>query len=112
MNWINSIFARDKLWKNKEDNERKVVHFFQQLYKGDNGSRPRIDEIPFSKVSSVSVSYLEARLTKEEIRETVFGHGRDRAPGPDWFPIAYFQIFWNLTEAGLRVFFSTNFTIM
>lgn len=64
-----------------------------------------MDGIPFCKLSSASVSYLEARLTKEKIREAIFSLGRDRAPGPDGFPIAFFQIFWNLTEADLRGFF-------
>lgn len=55
---------------------------------------------------------LKLASLKKRLEKLFFGLGRDRAPGPDGFPIAYFQIFWNLTEADLRVFFSTNFTIM
>lgn len=70
--WINSIFARDKLWKNKEDNERKVVFFFQQLYKGDNHRRPRMDGILFL-LGFKCFSFLSwTRLTKEERLEKLF----------------------------------------
>lgn len=57
----------------------------------------------FLSASFQVLQFLILKLTS--LKKTVFGLGRDRAPGPDGFIIAFFQIFWNLTEADLRVFF-------
>lgn len=52
-------------------------------------------------------------LIKEKIREAVFYLGNDCAPGPDGFPIGFFQHFWNLFIDDLLGFiFSMNFMKM
>ena len=54
--------------------------------------------IPFKMLSSAQRRTLEERFSKEEIRSAVFYLGGDCAPGPDGFPIIFFQLFWDMLE--------------
>ena len=62
--------------------------------------------VSFKSLSSLSATSLEIPFSKEEIKVTVFGLGGDWAPGPDGFPIVFFQHFWNLLEDELQIFFN------
>lgn len=93
VNRINSIIARGRLWDKKADIESEVVSFYQRLYTGVSSERPRMDGIPVRQLSSSNASSLEANFSKEEIKDAVFGCGGECAPGPDGFPIIFFQNF-------------------
>ena len=104
VNRITAIAVRSKVWEQKEDNEKEIILFFQQLYKGGKRLRPTMDGIPLKMLSSSQRRTLEEQFSKEEIRAAVFDLGGDRAPGPDGFPIIYFQHFWDMLEDDLFVF--------
>lgn len=53
-----------------------------------------MDCVSFKRLSNQKASSLEAHFTSEEIKHALFGLGHDRAPGPDGFPIIFFQHFW------------------
>ena len=85
--------ANGRVWVKREDKEREIVHFFQQLHTGDKCSRPQMDGISFKKLSSSHVSFLEHRFCKKEIKEAVFDIGSDCAPAPYGFPIIFANMF-------------------
>ncbi len=41
------------------------------------------------------VTKLSAPFSLEEIKIAVFQLGRDKAPGPDDFPLYFYQVFWD-----------------
>ena len=47
---------------------------------------------------------LEARFTKDEIKQDAFDLGGDRALGLDGFPIVFSQHFWDLLEDDFFIF--------
>ena len=73
-----------------------------------NRVRSKMDVISFRKLLTLSVSFLESHLSKEENKEAVFCSSGDRARGPDGFPIAFLKNFWDLVEEDLQVFFNES----
>ena len=105
-NRINVIEARARIWDKRQDIEREVVEFSQHLYLGDgHRSRPRMDGVSLRQLSISSASSLEFHFKNEEIKGAVFSLGGDHAPGPDGFPIVFYQHFWDILEDDLLVFF-------
>jgi len=48
---------------------------------------------------------IELPFNKEEIREVVFGLGVEKSPGPDGFPILFFQKFWDHIKSDITSLF-------
>lgn len=65
-----------------------------------------MDGIPFKMLFLSQKRTLEERFSKEEIRAAVFYLGGDSAPGPDSFPITFFQHIWDMLEDDLIGFFN------
>lgn len=93
------VVASVRLWESNVHRETKVVRFYQKLYTGDSSQRPRMDGIPFKKISPPKASIIEAPFS-------IIGLGGDRAPGPDGFPITFFQYFWHPFEEDFQMFFN------
>ena len=49
------------------------------------------------------------KFTEPEIKKAVFAMKHNRAPGPDGFPIEFFQKFWNLVCTDLIALFEDFF---
>lgn len=49
----------------------------------------------------LNLSSLEAPFLREEIKLVVFELGADNTPGPDSFPILFFQKFWNIIDGDI-----------
>jgi hypothetical protein len=43
-------------------------------------------------------SALVAPFTEEEIKTAIFSMNPNKAPGPDGFPILFYQKFWNIIK--------------
>ena len=49
---------------------------------------------------------LVAEFTETEVREVVFQLEHNKAPGPDGFPVEFYQVFWSLIKNDLMALFS------
>lgn len=47
---------------------------------------------------------MERDFEEEEVCAAAFELGGDKVPGPDGFPIAFFQRFWDITKADIMDF--------
>lgn len=45
-------------------------------------------------ISEAKAEKKERMFEEDEVKEAVFAMGGDKAPGPNGFPIAFFQMFW------------------
>jgi hypothetical protein len=50
-----------------------------------------VDDIP--QISPMENEFLEAEFSKKEVREAVFQMKHNKAPGPDEFPVEFYQAF-------------------
>jgi hypothetical protein len=48
---------------------------------------------------------LVAEFSEKEIREAVFQMKHNKAPGPDGFPVEFYQVFWSLIKDDLMAMF-------
>ena len=63
--------------------------------------RPLLDGLDFSVLSTKDATGLEKPFGEEEVSSVVHGFVRDKAPGPDGFPMAFFQFSWNVVKTDI-----------
>ncbi|XP_077237086.1 uncharacterized protein LOC143878724 [Tasmannia lanceolata] len=62
-----------------------------KLYSSDGSLRPTPEELVFKRLDEDQCRVLEKPFEEEEIEKGVFSLGRDKAPGPDGFCLAFFK---------------------
>ena len=82
----------------KEGMCEAVVDFYDKLYDSNLPTRPVLDDMHFESIDEEASNLLDASLSGEEIEEALKALGRDRAPGPDGFPIEFFIHCWDFVK--------------
>ena len=59
----------------------------------------RTDDIP--QVSDEENGLLTAPYSEEEVKKAVFQMEHNKAPGPDGFPVEFYQNFWDVIKSDL-----------
>ncbi|XP_058075557.1 uncharacterized protein LOC131223982 [Magnolia sinica] len=70
-----------------------AISHFRSLLSSAPHRRPGIDNLQLNSISPEDASSLEAPFSSEEVKLAIDSLGVDKAPGPDGFPILFFQIF-------------------
>lgn len=83
-----------RLQENRKDIINHIKEFFVKLYSKEEWGRPSLDDLQSSSIGPEKASWLEREFVVEEVNDAVFYLGKDKAPGPNGFPIAFFQHFW------------------
>jgi hypothetical protein len=66
-----------------------------------------VDGIFFDSILESKASWLERAFEEEEVRKVVSAMNGDKAPGPDGFSIAFFQLCWDVLSLDImNVFFN------
>jgi hypothetical protein len=55
-----------------------------------------VEDIP--QVTPLENEFLEVEFSEKEVREAVFQMKHNKAPGPDGFPVEFYQVFWSLIK--------------
>jgi hypothetical protein len=63
----------------------------------------QISDIP--QVSREENEILTREFTESEVREAVFQMEHNKAPGPDGFPVEFYQVFWEVIKDDLLALF-------
>uniref|UniRef100_A0A2N9FK77 Transposase MuDR plant domain-containing protein n=1 Tax=Fagus sylvatica TaxID=28930 RepID=A0A2N9FK77_FAGSY len=64
------------------------------------GGRPLLDGMPFSSISAEDAEILD--FEEDEIHNVIKNFKGDKAPGPDGFPLAFYQACWSIAEFILK----------
>ena len=83
-----------------------IVHFYENLFHDSHAQRPFLDGISYATISSEDSLELVRAFSEEEVRNAINDLGKEKAPGPDGFNIAFFQHCWDAVKRDLMVFFS------
>ncbi|RVW69946.1 Transposon TX1 uncharacterized 149 kDa protein [Vitis vinifera] len=85
------------------------VNWVLQLTVKDNllgwGWRPGVEGLPFMRLDSCEAEGLEIPFTEGEVFAALSDLGKDKAPGPDDFTMAFWLFSWDLVKAEIMGFF-------
>ena len=70
----------------------EILLYFEKLYANPIGESWSIEGLDWSPISEESAIRLDSPFIEEEISKAIFQLDRDKAPRPDDFTIAVFQV--------------------
>ena len=82
-----------------------MVGAFQKLYSEEEGWRPSIDRLSFMGLDNSEVEGLENPFPEEEVFAVLTDLGKDKAPGPDGFTMAFWLFGWDVVKGEIMGFF-------
>lgn len=53
-------------------------------------------KVAYQKINNIELEKLNASIENEEVRHAVFNMNLWKAPGPDSFPVGFFQKSWHI----------------
>lgn len=81
-----------------------AVDFYIKFFGQDERSVVQLDDDFWKeseKVTEEEVHLLEKEISKEEVREAIFGSYAKGAPSPDGFSFLFYQTFWEVIKKDL-----------
>jgi hypothetical protein len=69
-----------------------ITQFYIGLYTDEVGWRPKLDRLSFPLLFDDDVGWLVRPFDEEKVVGVIKGFNGDKAPGPDGFPMAFFQV--------------------
>ncbi|RVW80668.1 Transposon TX1 uncharacterized 149 kDa protein [Vitis vinifera] len=104
-NWLSKLKVNG-YWHSEENNLRNsVVGAFQELYQEEEGWRPSVDGISFMRLDISEAEGLEIPFKEEEVLAAFTDLGKDKAPGPDGFTMAFWLYGWDVVKFEIMGFF-------
>ncbi|RVW76004.1 hypothetical protein CK203_052807 [Vitis vinifera] len=83
-----------QIWlKEGDKNTRGVVRAYQDLLSDPGGWHPSMSSLEFDSIGREEAARLEEMFSLEEVYLALSELNGDKAPGPDGFPIAFWQFF-------------------
>ena len=93
-------------WHTEEnDLKNRVVRTFQKLYSEEGGWRPCVEGLSFMRLASNEAEGLEIPLSEGEVFSTLSDLGKDKAPGPNGFTMAFWLFCWDVVKIEIMGFF-------
>ena len=104
-NWLSKLKVNGCWHTEENDLKNSVVEAFQKLYSEERGWRPCVEGLSFTRLASSEVDGLEIPFSKGEVFAALSDLGKDKAPGPDGFIIAYWLFCWAMVKIEIMGFF-------
>ena len=86
-----------------------ITQYYKKLFGAPDTSEITLMEDKISDIPQVSPKendVLISEFTESEVRDAVFQMEHNKAPGPDGFPVEFYQVFWNVIKDDLMALFS------
>ena len=104
-NCLNSICINGRKLDKEEDIKEGLVDAFQNLLSASGGWGPPLPYLNLNRIGSVKAASLEESFSENEIWTAISGLNRDKAPGPDGFPLAFWSFSWDFVKYVVIGFF-------
>ncbi len=104
-NFISSLAFGADLYVDHASIAFHLLFFFRRNLGTASGRRALLDLHLLFGDSGPALTDLDAPFSEAEIKLAVFSLGPDKAPGPDGFPLIFYQRFWNTLKGDLCAFF-------
>ena len=82
-----------------------IFLFYKQLYSKNEGQRPVLDEVEFSRISEEDATQLDRPFEEEEAYGVIKDCNGDKSPGLDGFSMAFFQSCWDFLKKEIMELF-------
>ena len=86
-----------------------ITDFYKKLFGAPEENFFSLDETvgqDISKLSEEENDILKAEFTEKEVHDAIFEMELNRAPGPDGFPVEFYQKCWNVIKKDLMDMFA------
>jgi hypothetical protein len=100
-NSISSLLINGELSSEPDAIADCITQFYQNLFTEVGCRRPFLDGLDFSVLSTEDATGLEKPFGEEEVSSVVHVFDGDKAPGPNGFPMAFFQFSWNVVKTDI-----------
>ena len=104
-NCINNICINGRTLDKEEDIKKGLVDAFQNLLSVLGGWSPPLPNLNLNRIGSVEAASLEESFSENEIWTAISGLNKDKALGPDGFPLAFWSFSWDFVKAEVIGFF-------
>ena len=104
-NCLYNICINGRKLDKEEDIKEGLVDSFQNLLSDPGGWCPPLPDLNINRIGIEEAASLEESLSEEEIWTTISGLNRDKAPGPDGFPLAFWSFSWDFVKYEVIGFF-------
>lgn len=94
-NRINGIMVNERWIEEPNEIKDEILKFYEAKFKESWKSHPKLISPRFRSISGAAATELEKPFTLEEIKNTVWASGSDRALGPDSFTFKFINTYWN-----------------
>ena len=82
-----------------------ITQFFMNLYSEQDVDQPFPKVLVFPRISVDKANQLDRPFEEAEIFEVIQNINGDKSPGPDGFPMAFFQACWGILKPDLMAVF-------
>jgi hypothetical protein len=93
-NSISTLLVNGELTSEPDAIAECITQFYQNLFTEVDCRWPSLDGLDFYLLSVEDAAGLEKPFEEDEVLGVVHGFVGDKAPGPDGFPMAFFQFYW------------------
>ena len=104
-NCIENLMIDGALSSNQDRIADHIEHFYMNLYSEQQVQHPFPFVLNFPRISGDNVVCLERPFEEAEIFQVIKEFNRDKSPGPDGFPMAFFQACWGTLKLDIMVLF-------
>ena len=105
-NSIRQISIDGKLSSNQADIKAHICSFYRNLYTEEFYCRPMLDGLNFNVIQGEDASWLERPFEEDEVTLVVRNMNGDKSPGPDGFPMSFFQVCWEVVKGDIMAVFA------
>ena len=105
-NCIENLMIDGALSSNQDRVAAHIEHFYMNLYSEQQMQHPFRDILDFPRISRDNAVWLERHFEEAEIFEVIKEFNGNKSPGPDGFPMAFFQACWGIIKLDIMVVFN------
>ncbi|XP_026459700.1 uncharacterized protein LOC113360403 [Papaver somniferum] len=90
-NKIRKLYVENELVSDRKRLQEHIVGFYKTLFTEEEIIRPDLEGIDFDSITATEAIILDSDFNEDEVVRAIRDLGNDKAPGPDGFPIIFFQ---------------------
>nr|CAD1823673.1 unnamed protein product [Ananas comosus var. bracteatus] len=97
-NSLSQLADGSTTFSSPEDLAKHLFHFFHNTLGVEQTSCAAVNLSSLYDTDSVDLSSLSLLFTVDEVKSAIFSCAPDKAPGPDGFPMLFYQRFWTILK--------------